>query len=283
MLHAARDSNATGTYHTHRIENGIPFDLGTGDPSDLFTRAGDSVTHIIILGAISNIDACARDPAGTARINVAATCRLADAAAERGIVPVFASSDAVYDGSHAEWRENDIARPILIYGRQKLEVERHLSRANYSSLILRIAKVLDSNLSQSGVLGPWLADLRAGRLIRCATDQHFTPISVDDLVRVVSQLTEARATGIFNVGGEPVSRISLLEKVIAAACSFAKIKANVERCSLHDLSFVEKRPLDLRMSTTKLRSAITFSPEPLEVLCRRAAINFFVPTAQEDY
>lgn len=282
-MYAARNRHAIGTYHTHWIENGIPFDLATGDPGDLFTRAGDTVTHIIILAAISNIDACAHDPVGTARVNVAATCRLADAAAERGIVPVFASSDAVYDGSHPDWQEDDVTRPTVVYGRQKLEVERHLSRATYSSLILRIAKVLDPNLSQSGVLGPWLANLRAGRRILCAMDQHFTPIGVDDLVRVVSQLTEACATGIFNIGDESVTRISLLEKVIAAASSFAKIQANVEQCSLHDLPFLERRPLDLRMSTTKLRSTIKFSPEPLEAICRRAAANFFAPAAQEDY
>lgn len=280
LLHATR---WIGTYHTHKIKNGIPFDLATGDPSDLFTQVSETVTHIIILAAISNIDACARDPAGTALVNVAATCRLADAAAERGIVPVFASSDAVYDGSHPDWREDDIARPILVYGRQKLEVERHLSRATYPSLVLRIAKVLDPNLSQAGVLGPWLADLRAGRHIRCATDQNFTPIGIDDLVRVISQLMEAGATGIFNIGGEPVSRISLLEKMIAAASSLAKIRANVVRCSLHDFPFAEKRPLDLRMSIAKLRAAIMFSPEPLEALCRRAANNLFAPPAQEDY
>lgn len=274
-------ARATGTYHTHPIPDGVQFDMTTGKLDDLLGMTDGKFTHLIILSAISNIDRCARDPIAAARVNVTATCRMADDAAALGLVPIFASSDAVYDGSRRGWRENDDTHPILVYGRQKLEAEDHLVHAGYPALILRIAKVLDPELDASGVLGPWLKDLSQGRLIRCATDQYFTPVGVGDLATAIARLAEAGATGTFNVGGESTSRIELLEKMIEVADAVVKTPPKIERCRLGDFPFLEKRPLDLRMSLEKLERAIGYSPESFEVLCRRAARNFVQEAASQ--
>lgn len=279
LLRALGPDRAVGTYHRHAMPGAVAFDMASQTLEDALRAAGERFSHLVILGALPNIDACARDPAGTARVNVAAACRLADEAAARSLFPIFASSDAIYDGGRSPWRETDETLPIIVYGRQKLEVETHLKRAGYPSLTLRIAKVLDPELDPAGVLGPWLADLRAGKPIRCATDQFFTPISLDDLVMAVVGLAESGASGTFNVGGDATSRMVLLETAVAAAREFGEIWPKIEPCRLNDLPFAERRPLDLRMATEKLRAAIGFSPEPFAALCRRAAKNCFAPPA----
>jgi dTDP-4-dehydrorhamnose reductase len=275
LLRAVGPPRAIGTYHHHHFPSGVGFDLGTDKVTELLDRLGQSFTHGVLLAGVVNIDACARDPSGSAAANVEGIIRTIDGLIARGIVPIFASSDAVYDGSHGMWREDDATDSILAYGRQKLAVERHLERQRAPWIALRIAKVLDPELGQTGVLGPWIAELAAGKLIRCATDQRFCPLGVADVVAAIRLLAEGSATGIFNLGGaEPVSRIELLERLIATLSRRRhSIRPLVERCSLRDFPFLEPRPLDLTMSIEKLSAAVAYRPKHVTELCERAAQN----------
>lgn len=274
FLHFIGPERAIGTYHSRHIERGIRFDLAAERIEDLLDKLNTQISHAVILGAVVAIDRCARDPIGTGRINVEATIRAIDALMARGIVPIFASSDGVYDGSHGQWREDDVARPILVYGRQKLEVEQYLATQRGPWLALRIAKVLDPELSVSGLLGPWIKALVKGERIRCATDQYFSPAAVQDVVSAICRLAESGATGVYNLGGgEDVTRIALLTMVVDAVSRWRKISPVIERCSLRDFPFSEVRPLDLSMSISKLRATIPYTPERLDALCGVAARN----------
>ena len=81
---------------------------------------------MIHAGALSSAEAVRRDPARAQAVNVEATRRLAAWAAARGRRLVFTSTDLVFDGSKSWNREDDPARPILAYGRTKLEAESHV-------------------------------------------------------------------------------------------------------------------------------------------------------------
>jgi len=267
---------AIGTYHRRAFPGGAAFDLAADDLGDMIARTGRRFTHGLILGGIVNIDDCARNVSESRAVNVHGVVRAIEGLLRHDIVPIFASSDAVYDGSRGDWRESDAAEPILTYGRQKLEIERHLSRRGQPFVALRIAKVLDPDLAQGGVLGPWIRSLAEGDAIACATDQRFCPLGIDDVVTAIRQLAEKGTSGIFNLGGgEAVSRIELLDMLAAAAARHRTIKPLIKRCSLRDFRFLEARPLDLTLSIEKLRAATGYRPESLAALCERAARNAF--------
>jgi dTDP-4-dehydrorhamnose reductase len=115
------------THFSHASAGSLYFDALSTPVADLVSRLPSKPAAAVILLGITNIDACARDPAGSAEVNVRGIIRVIDDARALGIMPVFVSSDAVFDGSRAYWSEDDEPIPILTYGRQKLEVERHLA------------------------------------------------------------------------------------------------------------------------------------------------------------
>ncbi len=233
------------------------------------------VTHALILGGISSIDACAQDPAGTERVNVHAVMQLIDDLLAHNIVPIFASSDGVYDGTRGQWGEEYTTKPILTYGQQKLAIEQYLAAQSKPWIALRIAKVLDPELNTKGVLGPWIEELIAGTPIRCATDQRFNPVGIDDVINAILTLTNEKVGGLFNLGGrDAVSRLELLTMMKQALSLFFDLLPVIEQCSIKDFPFVEPRPIDTSMSTDKLRAAIQYDPEPLYAICVRAASHY---------
>src|SRR5262245_46328214 len=82
---------------------------------------------VIHAGALSSAAAVHRDPDRAQQVNVEATRQLAGWAASRCRRLVFTSTDLVFDGSGSWYREEDQARPILGYGRTKLDAEAHVT------------------------------------------------------------------------------------------------------------------------------------------------------------
>ena len=88
--------------------------------------AGYQPTHIVHLGAMTAVADAHDHPQDAQRINTEATRVLAAAAAECGARLVFSSTDMVFGGAGAPYRESDPPRPLSHYGRTKLAAERTL-------------------------------------------------------------------------------------------------------------------------------------------------------------
>ena len=268
-LHAALGADSIATHWRTPVAESMRFDAGTMRLSDVLT--GDSrVTHAFLLHAQTSMDACARDPAARV-LNVDATCRLIDELLERGITPVFASSDAVFDGVTGLRTEEDPASPVLEYGRQKLEVEQYLQRNAERWLIVRLAKVVGTRMS-GDLLEGWMNELEAGTLIKCARDQILSPVHVDDVVGALVLLVRGNHTGIFHMAGpDVISRWDLLQLLIDELSKRRKLDPNVAACLLADLPFVEPRPKDSSLSAAKLRATLGIDMLDMRSACSRAA------------
>jgi dTDP-4-dehydrorhamnose reductase len=107
-------------------------DLSTGEGlRECCSAASPAV--IVNCAAMSQPAACERDPDRAAAINIPS---LLLAELERvgeqttaGLQPpllIHFSTDQVYDGSRAGWREQDACEPVNVYGRTKLEAEREI-------------------------------------------------------------------------------------------------------------------------------------------------------------
>lgn len=170
------------------------------------------------------------------------------------------------------WAEDDMPNPVLTYGRQKLEVERYLARAARSGLVVRLAKIVGSVPGGNDMLDEWVSKLESGSTIRCAHDQIFSPLTIDDAVAACVELAAAGHTGIFHVcGPRPVTRIGLLRILVQELGRYRDLAPQIESCSLRDFQFVEPRPLDTSMSPRKLYAALGRSFEDLRETCRRFA------------
>jgi dTDP-4-dehydrorhamnose reductase len=276
LLSLLGPDNAVATYFNRPVAGGVVFDAVSMRLADTVLKRHKGLTHAFVLHGITKIDACARDPQGTARVNVVSVCKVIDDLIDHGIMPVFASSDAVFDGTRGMWTEEDLVNPILTYGRHKAQVERYLQEKSSRWLVARLAKVSGAGPRQADILSDWMDKLESGAEIHCARDQVFSPLDVDDAIDAMLGLAEGGHSGIFHVcGPRPVSRLQLLQMLIEEIDKYREreLPARIIPCSIRDplLKFAEPRPFDLSMSPGKLYATLGRSFDDPREICRKAA------------
>jgi dTDP-4-dehydrorhamnose reductase len=262
-----------GTWYATPVEGMPRFDATKTRLAELLKQLPANISHVFVPFGLVNPEQCARDPAGSAVINVTSVIRVLDDALNAGLIPVFVSTDYVYGGKNISAIEDEPQTPNTEYGRQKATVERWLADRNEPWLITRLSKVVSGDTATHSVLGQWVNDIREGRPMRSATDQIFCPAAVDDIVGSMIKLAETGLNGIYHVAGpEPLSRYALNVMLVDAIRAVDKrIRATVEPCSLRDIPFLEERPLNTSLSTRKLQEAIAWPFQSMSDLCQEIA------------
>jgi len=277
LFHKLGPEQAVATFCQRPIPGGSFFDLRSMRLTDPLLPKHPALTHAFVLSGITNIDACARNLAESTRVNVEGVQQIIDDLVSGGITPIFASSDAVFDGSRGGWTEADAPNPILTYGRQKLQVESYLAGKHAPYAVARLSKVVSTNPDEDHLLSEWMRCLERGDVIRAAHDQVFSPIDVDDAVAGMLAMANKQLTGLYHLAGpDRCSRLELLQALINAVRPWAPLdNPNVVRCSIRDFPFIEARPLDASLSSARLQSAAGLSITCYDTICRRFAANRF--------
>jgi dTDP-4-dehydrorhamnose reductase len=198
-LHAHGHAVAATTRRRERVGPDRPFlDLGLpfGD-----WQPPPGIRAVCLCAAVARIADCARDPEGSARVNVAGTLALADCLLGRGIEVLFLSSDKVFDGSRPLVSADAPTCPVSQYGRQKAAVEaalRERMREGAAVAILRLAKVVAPRMA---LVRQWHAGLAAGRSVRAFYDMMLAPVPVMTVAAAIGQLLAEPARGIFQLSG----------------------------------------------------------------------------------
>lgn len=199
-------------------------------------RALSDCDVVLHLAAVSGVMPCARDPAGSARVNVEGTRRLYEMCRERRIPVAFASSFAVVGApERLPVREDAAPRPTHEYARQKALGE------TLTTELARTGHLATANLRQSNVYGGYLASgrrvakgnvlemfarqARDGRLlVNAPGTQRRDFIHIDDViahweaaVRFLRRPSAPAVASTFNVAsGEAVSVLEMAERVVRA-------------------------------------------------------------------
>jgi dTDP-4-dehydrorhamnose reductase len=207
----------------------------------------DAVIHA---GALSSADAVYRDPARGHAVNVDATRRLAEWAGSRGRRLVFTSTDLVFDGLKAWYREDDPPGPILAYGRTKCEAERPV-RAAPRGLVARLSLLFGPTPSgRPGFFDLAMEALRRGESRAFFEDEFRTPLDYRTAADILVRLVESEAVGIVHVGGpERLSRFDLMRRAALAA---GIDPALVRPGRLADVILPEPRPADASLDSSRL-------------------------------
>jgi len=244
--------NLVGTHHRHPAAGTVAFDLGT-DSAETLPVDWAASPAVVMTGAISRLDDCARDPEGTARVNVTGTLRLLEFAMNHGVVPIFLSSDAVFSGELIDQTprpksETDKAEPTTEYGRQKREVEKALPPS--SSTVFRVSKLTSTHVSEGGFLIDIGHKLKARDSIQAATDQFLNVTGVDDVARVIEFAIERDLRGLWHLAATPVR--SRYDWCMELAAAMGVTDSSIQACSLCDFDFPEIRPRDCSLQGTNL-------------------------------
>ncbi len=195
-----RGYDVVGTWHSRKPDHAVTrqcvqFDLEEDDAARLLAAAApDAVVHC---AALSSRKECEADPARARRVNVDATARLAEAAAEHEAVFVFISSDLVFDGSAAPYGEDDTPSPASVYGETKAEAEERVCALDSRHHILRCALLYgtDAWRHPGGFLAWNVGEPLRGNPVRLYTNQYRMPLYVADVGVAIEALLARRAAG----------------------------------------------------------------------------------------
>ena len=260
------------TYYRNCPPGGIPFDVGSQNIANCVANLGE-YSHALLLPAAPSIDACKLEENRWRHIMVDGIKRTAGRLMDAGVIPVFTSSDYVFDGNRGGYSEHDEPSAIGCYGQFKAEFENYLRADGRPQLTIRLSKVLASVRDTRELLFNWCVEIEAGNDIRCAIDHYFCPIDAEDAVRMIVHLIQERASGLFNVcGSERVNHLQLMTHLSRALGEYGKQQprpGQVRECSINDLGLLEIRPHDISMQSRKSVEATGITPKSLDATCRR--------------
>jgi len=276
LVDAFGDSSAVATHFKHAGTGSVYFDAARTRIADLLAGLAVRPAAAVVLFGITNIDQCARDPAGTGHVNVAGAIRVIEELHALGITPVYVSSDAVFDGTRSFFKEDDETQPILEYGRQKQMVERFLASLPPPWLIVRLPKLLATSNATGGMLNEWIEGLGRRERILCATDQFFTPAAASDAAQAIAMLVRSGAQGVFHLGGpERLSRRTLLAELVDEYRKYESPRAQIEDCFLRAIPVFERRPLDTSLDSSRFAAHSRMSFLPASIMARMAVRMYF--------
>lgn len=206
---------------------------------------------IFHLAAMSTPSLCEKNPLLSYEINVCATRFLVEAAQEINAQLVFTSSDLVFDGENAPYRESDPPNPVNRYGRQKAEAEQVVM--NYKNgTVCRMPLMFGDKAPNSGsFIQPMIQFLRANQKLNLFEDEIRTPLSAAKAVEGLMLIAERNPRLVHLSGNQSINRYDFG----VLLCSLLDINTDLLRKrKLEDFSFEASRPANTSMDNTLARS-----------------------------
>jgi dTDP-4-dehydrorhamnose reductase len=276
LLAAYRDVDPAALGTARRREqarDGLAYlDLEAPDvrPLDLERRGCQAA---VITAAVTQIAACEDEPARSHAVNVTGTLELIRQLEQCGVLPIFLSSDYVFDGQRSEGYD-DAASPCpnTEYGRQKAAVEAALRDNGRPYLVLRLSKTYGVSKGDGTLLDAMAARLTTGQPVAAAHDQVFCPTWVGDVVRTVMEVQRRGLRGEINVSAtQPWSRYEVARAVASAVKAPPEL---VHRVSLEDLPGMAGRPQCIRLIPARLARETECRFTPMQACLRWLAEEY---------
>ncbi len=249
---ASTDWEVHGTYSQHPIE--IPdVTLHSIDLTDveLVNREIEKISPdaIIHTAAASQPNFCQTNPELSYRINVTATRQLAKICFDANIPFVFTSTDLVFDGTKAPYRETDPVAPLNIYGEQKVAAEREILAVYPRAGICRMPLMFGmAPPTASSFIQPWIKSLSAGESLKLFVDEFRTPVSALTAARGLLMALQF-APGTLNLGGK--ERLSRYEFGLLLAEVFGFESSLISPIYQKDLQMAAPRAADVSLDISK--------------------------------
>jgi dTDP-4-dehydrorhamnose reductase len=207
----------------------------------------DRVVHAAALAVLSD---CQREPQRAEQINKRGSAILAELADRAKVPLVYVSTDMVFDGEDAPYREEDRVAPLSVYGRTKAEAERVIL-AHSRNTVVRVPLLFGPTLiGRPTFFDRKLLALRDRQPLNLFHDEWRTPLSLLTAARALLALTDP--LGLLHVGGpERLSRLEMGQRLAVFLGCDPSTLVSVSRGSV---AAAEPRPGDLSLDSSQWRS-----------------------------
>ena len=269
-LELAKDNYVIGHVHSqHLVSNSFTVIQGDLLAAGEVQRLLDETKPdwIIHCAALANVDACESDPLQAQQLNTEIPQKLAHYVARGGARLLHVSTDAVFDGEHGGYSEDDKPNPLSIYARTKLQGEQGVARENPDAIIARV-NLFGWSLSGNRSLAEFFFNnLRAGTPVMGFTDVYFCPVLANHLAGLFCRMLEAELSGIYHVvGSDCISKYHFGRDI---ARQFGFDESLIDPNSVANAGLPAARSPNLTLSNEKLIHDIGSFPPNLSTGIRR--------------
>ncbi|NEQ98968.1 MAG: NAD(P)-dependent oxidoreductase [Cyanothece sp. SIO2G6] len=248
-----------GTYHQHPTTMaGIT--LHQVDLTN-YEDQKEAIAHIqpdavIHTAAQARPNQCEVEPELAHRINVDASLNLAGLCSDQAIPFVFISTNQVFDGTQAPYREDDPVSPINKYGEQKIAAEQGVLQRHPAALLCRMALMFGVAPTAPSFLQGFLHHLADGEPLKLFIDEFRTPLSGTDAAQGIL-LALGQIQGCLHLGG--AERLSRYEfgRILTSVMGLDESCLTI--CRQADVSMAAARAADLTMDSSRAK-ALGYEP-----------------------
>jgi dTDP-4-dehydrorhamnose reductase len=218
---------------------------------------------IINAAAFTDVDGCEEKVEISWDINSRSLEYVVEAVKEFSPLLVQISTDYVFDGRDAPYREDDTPNPEGFYGRSKLAAERIVRESSLDYIIARTQVLYGTGNKVKNNFALWVINkLREKEKIRVVYDQIGNPTYVDDLSEAIYRLIEAEEYGVFHVSGK--EKCNRHEFALAIADIFKLDKSLIEEATTPELAQRAPRPMNSTFVLDKLYNRIDWLPSGIQ-------------------
>lgn len=162
---------------------------------------------VVNTAAMHHVEHCEQQPEKAYAVNATGSRNLAEVTRDVEAVLVHISTDYVFDGNKSSpYVESELAEPLNVYGKSKLEGERLVRETNPRHFILRTAALYGNHPCRAKG-GQNFVDLmlrlaeQRGQ-VRVVDNEFTTPTATRDLAEQIVTLSQSDAYGLFHATAE---------------------------------------------------------------------------------
>ncbi|MCE9518390.1 MAG: dTDP-4-dehydrorhamnose reductase [Verrucomicrobia bacterium] len=234
---------------------------------------------VIYTAGITNVDECETNPRGATLCNTETPRAIAQVCAERGARFIHVSTDYVFKGDDpAPRKETDIAEPINVYGRSKLEGERAVLAVSPEFLVLRVSWLFGPD--KTSFPDMILKRAMESDHVEAIADKHSCPTYSEDLTEWIEPLLDnPAARGILHLANSGASSWQAYGQTVLdlAAKTGFKLRTNIVQPISRSTfpGFKAVRPEFTSFDTSKFRQLTGITPRPWEEALEEYLIKKF--------
>jgi dTDP-4-dehydrorhamnose reductase len=207
-----------------------------------------------------SVDWCEKNKEEAYKINVEGTENIVFACKKYKARIIYISSNAVFDGNNAPYKETDLATPVNFYGHTKIICE-HIVKAFIEDPVI-VRPILmygwDSEGERSNPVTWMVKALQEHKKVKMVDDIFINPLYVMDCANGIWKIIELSKTGIYNFAGKDC--MSRYEMAMETARAWGLDEDLIEPVKNAYFKDIAPRPFNTCYDTTKMGTELGIKP-----------------------
>ena len=222
--------------------------------------AATSPDLIINLAAMTNVDACEKNPEVAKEVNIAGFQHICDSF--KGKI-IQLSTDYVFDGKNGPYKEDDPVCPISVYGKTKLASEKLIFEHSSDNLVIRGNVLYDDSLYTKASFLNWVVEsLRNNQNIKVVNDQFNNPTWTRSMADIIELCIYKNVNGIIHWGDS--DHVSRYDFAVMIAEKYSLKSSLIQPISTEELAQEADRPLQSGLITEKISKMLNVIPPSID-------------------